>query len=391
MMKTEQTAIDLYRQTFGGEPDFIVKAPGRVNLIGEHTDYNEGYVFPMALDKGVCLAITLNQTNKLNIIAENFNTTIETIDLTQLQKAATNWQEYIKGVAQQVRTAYQIELNGFNVAITSDLPIGAGLSSSAALELAFARAFTLCNGIEWEPVKMAQLCQQAENNWVGVNCGIMDQLISACGKKDHALLIDCRDLSYENIPWLKGVSLVIMDTATRRGLKDSAYNERRQQCEQAVQILGVAALRDVSLQQLEAAKTSLPELVYKRAKHVVTECERTLKAKVALINNDSELLGQLFTQSHQSLLDDFAVTNFALDEIVAIAHQHPACFGARMTGAGFGGCAIALVAQQQANEFCRFLRNRYKLKTGLESKLYIANASAGAQVEELHAVSACYN
>jgi galactokinase len=271
------------------------------------------------------------------------------------------------------------DLRGWEGIVTCDVPMGAGLSSSASFELATARAFASASGLAWDAAQMAILCQKAENRWVGVNCGIMDQMISAVGKKGHAVLIDCRDLTNRAVPIPPGVSILIMDTSTRRGLVDSAYNERRAQCEAAAKFFGVAALRDVTLDEFGARADQLDPVTRRRARHVVSENQRTLDAAKVMELGEAEKLGHLINASHDSLRDDFEVTNAELDEIVSIARKIPECLGARMTGAGFGGCALALVWRPAIQAIMDAVARRYKAATGLEPSIYLCEPSDGAE------------
>jgi galactokinase len=265
-----------------------------------------------------------------------------------------------------------------------DVPRGAGLSSSAAVELAALRAFTAVADIPWDPPRMALLAQRVENRWIGVQCGIMDQMVVAAGKEGHALLIDCRTLETTPAPLPEEAAVVVLDTATRRGLVDSAYNERRAQCEAAARHFGVAALRDVSVAEFEARGFGLDPVTRRRARHVVTEDERTLEAVGAMGAGDLRRLGELMNASHTSLRDDFEVTNDALDVIVELAQASAGCYGARMTGAGFGGCAVALVNQVHADEFVAGVTDRYRSATGRTPQCYVCHAADGASVETAH-------
>jgi galactokinase len=265
--------------------------------------------------------------------------------------------------------------------VAGDVPIGAGLSSSAEQELATARGFAALGGSEWDPARMALLCQKAENDWVGVQCGIMDQMISAVGREGHAVLIDCRSLETQPVPMPRGTTVVIMDTATRRGLVDSAYNERRRQCEEAARFFGVPALRDVTPGIFASRAHRLDPLTARRARHVVSENERTLAAADAMRSGDAARLGELMNRSHGSLRADFEVSCPSLDAMVEIAQAHPGCLGARMTGAGFGGCAVALVRDGEAEAFIREVEREYRAATGLEPQLHLSRASGGASLE----------
>ena len=280
-------------------------------------------------------------------------------------------QEYIKGVAYQLQNA-GYELKGFDAVMTGDVPRGAGLSSSAAVELATARAFAATSGFEWDASKMAKIAQMAENSWVGVNCGIMDQMASAASRKGNALFLDCRSLEYQHVPLPKGVVIVILDTSTRRGLVDSAYNERRNQCEEAARWFGVKALRDVSVDEFERktkAEKTIDEIALRRARHVITENARVLEAVNIMKSGDVKRLGEIFNASHDSLRDDFEVTNEALNIMVECAREQESCHGARMTGAGFGGCAVALVKEENAQEFENAVSALYRQRSGLEANV----------------------
>ncbi|MEM9243877.1 MAG: galactokinase [Pseudomonadota bacterium] len=367
-----------FKQYFDDSPEYLCRSPGRVNLIGGHTDYNEGFVLPMALNLAIHMAIKPRQDKTINIRSLNFaDNQLYTINTDDLRKSGDDWDEYVKGIISILQQHYQQQLKGFDAVLISDLPISAGLSSSAAFELIIAKALTISNQLDWEPVTMAELAQQAENQWIGVNCGIMDQLVIATGKKDHALFIDCRTLTQEPICLPKNTSVIIMDTTTRRGLANSAYNERRQQCEAAAKMANRNALRDMLLDDLEKLKPSLNTVTYQRAYHVISENNRVIHAKQAMEDNDAKTLGQLISDSHHSLKNYFGVSSEALDHMVDIANDHPACYGARMTGAGFGGCAIALIAQKATHDFVEFVNDNYQEKTGLQAKLYVCSAEAG--------------
>ncbi len=379
-----QTLLQSFRKHFKEEPAFIVRAPGRVNLIGEHTDYNEGYVLPMAIDREVRIALRPRPDRRVVIHSLDLKKS-GTFNL-QALKRGSGWIEYPKGVAHELRAA-GFELSGWEGVMTGDVPRGAGLSSSAAVEMATARAFAAVSGFGWEPMTMAKVGQRAENDWVGVNCGIMDQAVSAAAKAGHALFLDCRTLETMHVPLPSGAAVVVLDTSTRRGLVGSAYNERREQCERAARFFGVQALRDVSVERFEEERKTkngngetLDEAAWKRARHIVTEDERVLRAVDAMHRDDPITLGRLFNESHASLRDDFEVTNDALNWIVEIAQAQSACYGARMTGAGFGGCAVALVRRDSAEAFAQTVGAEYRQKAGMEAKVYVCQASAGASI-----------
>jgi galactokinase len=368
-------------ELYGIEPEIIVRAPGRVNIIGEHTDYNDGFVLPMAIDRFFWIALSPRSDSLLRVFSLDLDeqTTFDSSCPAHTENG--HWSEYFRGIAWAM-TDQGYLLQGWDGVATGDIPIGAGLSSSAAVELAVARAFCEASGIEWLPIEMARIAQRAEIEWVGVNCGIMDQLISAAGISGHALLIDCRSLQFEAVPLPKGTVVVVLDTGTRRGLVDSAYNERRQQCEQAAAFFGVPALRDVSMDVFLSKSSEMPLLIQKRARHIISENDRTVMAAGAMRLNDAPALGGLMNESHLSLAVDFEVSCEALDAIALSARNRPECYGARMTGAGFGGCGVALVESANVAEFTRNVSEDYRNRTGLEARLYVCQPVDGATVLE---------
>jgi galactokinase len=379
-MKTEGFVVQAFRDVFEGQPTTLVRAPGRVNLIGEHTDYNDGFVLPMAIDRAVWIALRPRDNGEVWVRSLDYKKTAE-FSLDGLGKG-TGWVEYIKGVANELQVE-GFKLAGWDGVLGGDVPKGAGLSSSAALELAATRAFAAVSGFDWQPARMAQIGQRAENRWVGVNCGIMDQMVSAAAQAGHALFLDCRSLEYEHVPLPQGVAVVVMDTSTRRGLVDSAYNERRAQCEAAAEFFGVPALRDVSLEEFNVKAGKLENTVMRRARHIITENQRVLEAVAAMRAGDVQKLGILFNESHTSLRDDFEVTNEALNQIVEAAQMHPACLGARMTGGGFGGCAVALVNREQVEAFTNAVMEAYRRRSGLDAQFYACQPSQGASVNQI--------
>lgn len=379
-MTLQNTVTTTFKEEFGEEPQIIVRAPGRVNLIGEHTDYNDGFVMPMALNRALWIALRPTNTPSVKIISLDFDTPIEFL-LNDYAKGKSSPAEYVKGVAWALQEA-DYDLTGWEGVMKGDVPIGAGLSSSAALELAVARAFNAVSGFDWHPATMARLAQKCENEWVGVNTGIMDQMISASGKDGHALLIDCRSLETEAIPIPQGTAVVVLDTGTRRELVTSAYNERRQQCETAAKHFNVSALRDATIGQFESDKDGLGTVVMRRAKHVITENDRVMQAKTAMIQGNADELGQLLIASHISLRDDFEVSGDALNAIVDIANEHDACYGARMTGGGFAGCAVALVDEARVEQFVDFVTQNYTKRTPHTPAIYVSYATNGAEIIE---------
>ena len=378
-MLNRQVMQQAFENYFNGKPVFIVRAPGRVNLIGEHTDYNDGFVLPMAIDHAVWIALRPRVDSVIRINSLDLKLATD-FKLDSLSKGE-GWVEYLKGVAHELQVA-GYKLKGWEGVMAGDVPIGAGLSSSAAVELATARAFMCVSDFEWNPVKMAKTGQRAENHWVGVKCGIMDQMASAASKAGHALFLDCRSLEIQHIPMPADMVVAVMDTSTRRGLVDSAYNERRSQCEEAARYFGVKALRDVSVKEFEErrGKKEVNEAVWRRARHIITENQRVLDAIKAMHAGDIKTVGKLFNESHASLRDDFEVTNEALNQIVESALEQEGCYGARMTGAGFGGCAVALVEKEKSQSFAEAVSTAYRQRSGLEASVYVCQASEGTSL-----------
>ena len=372
-----------FRDVFGGEPR-LFRAPGRVNLIGEHTDYNDGFVLPVAIDRDVLVAARPRRDRTVRLYSLNFGARSR-FSLDAIERArARSWSNYVRGVALYLQEE-GISLRGMDAVVDGNVPIGSGLSSSAALEVASATALLALSEAELDAVRKALLCQRAENRFVGVNCGIMDQYISALGRAGHALVIDCRSLEYELVPLTGGdVRVVVADTTVRRGLAGSEYNVRRRQCEEAVQTLGqllgrdVRALRDVSVAELEAHKEALPEVNRRRAEHVVAENARTLEGVAALRGGDLARFGELMNASHVSLRDLYEVSCVELDTIVEAAWKVPGVLGARMTGAGFGGCAVALVREQAIAEFQASVGAAYRSKTRREAQFYVCQVVDGS-------------
>ena len=373
-MPTEQRAIDGFQARFGRGPELVVTSPGRVNLIGEHTDYNDGFVLPMAIDRATVIAASRRTDRRVVAVSEGFGESAFSLD--NLERSEPAWIEYVKGVAWAMGSG----LGGWDGFITSDIPLGASLSSSAALEVGALRVFSALGGLDWDPVVAAMLAQRAENDWVGMNSGIMDQLVCASGSAGHALLIDCRDLSTTPVPIPAGVSVVILDTSTRRKLTESRYNDRRAECEAAAQLYGVDSLRDLRIDELPDGDGA--GVLVRRARHVVSENGRVLSAVEALSNGDVVSLGHLMNASHDSLRDDFEVSSAELDSIVEAARAAEGCLGARMTGGGFAGCAVALVETPAVELFGASVATGYSVATGLKPAVYVVQASDGVSAHE---------
>lgn len=379
-MVNPQTVRTAFINSFSQPPTHIFRAPGRVNLIGEHTDYNDGFVLPMAIDRDVLIAARRRDDQKVRMVALDFEGARSTfsLDAPITRDDANKWSDYVRGVA-WVLEQRGATLLGLDLMIQGDIPLGSGLSSSAALEVCAATMFVAMANLEISKVEIAKLCQKAENEFVGVQCGIMDQFVSALAREGHTLLIDCRDLSYEHIPLPPGVTIVVGDTAKRRGLVDSEYNARRAECDQAARLLGANALRDITPAEFANRSHELPSIVAKRARHIIAENARVLEAVDAAEHDDRLKLGALMNASHESLRDDYQVSCAELDTMVQIARQQCGCLGARLTGAGFGGCTVNLVASDAVVEFVDRVSREYRARTGLSPSIYPCRASAGAR------------
>jgi len=376
-MPIQETVTQEFTKRFNYPPQFVVRAPGRVNLIGEHTDYNDGFVLPMAIDRALWIALRPRQDRRVLLHSIDYPGPAD-FSLDDIQHGK-GWTEYVKGIAWTLKDE-DYAINGWEGVITGDVPIGAGLSSSAALEMCLARAFWAVSDWGWDGPKMAKLSKKADNQWVGIQSGIMDQMISAEGKQGHAVLIDCRSLDTTAVPLPSGTRVVILDTATRRGLVDSAYNERVAQCQAAASFFGVPALRDVPLETFETKAHQLDQIIRLRARHIITENDRTLKAAEVMQNGDPGSLGQLMNASHESLRDDYQVSSKELNIMVDLAHQQMGCYGARMTGAGFGGCAVALIDAQVSEDFTASIQKGYAKIAGLQPNIYVCQATNGAEL-----------
>ena len=359
------------------------RAPGRVNLIGEHTDYNDGFVMPAAINLSVFATISPREDRILEITSENFNETVQ-FDLDAKDpKARKHWSDYAYGVAVILEREGH-RLRGAHLHLRGEVPLGSGLSSSAAVEVATASALTANSNLTIDRRELALLCQRAENEFVGARVGIMDQFAALFGEAQKALMLDCRSLEFRLLPLPDTVNLVICNTMVKHELASSAYNERREQCEAGVQHLKrslphVNALRDVTLEQLEQYGSDLPEVVYRRCHHVITENARVLSAAEALEGHHLRQFGRLMAESHKSLRDDYEVSSKELDVMVELANKIEGVYGARMTGGGFGGSTINIVDVNQVEQFKRAMAEDYERITGLKPEIYICEASNGAE------------
>ncbi|HEX8246720.1 MAG TPA: galactokinase [Pyrinomonadaceae bacterium] len=376
--KLKEKFIEIY----GGESR-LFRAPGRVNLIGEHTDYNGGFVLPMAIDKEAAVAIGERSDRKIRVYTVNLGEAAE-FDLDEEKPRKKGfWLNYIEGVA-RILESKNVRLKGADLIIWSDVPTGAGLSSSAALEMATGLALSEISGQTIDRASLAKIGQQTEHDYVGAKVGIMDQFVSAHARARHALLLDCRSLEFENVPLDTGeVAVVMCDTNVKHDLATSGYNRRREECEQAVRIFkenlpDVRELRDVSREDFEKYAGKLPELIRRRARHVITENERTLQAANALKRKDLIEFGRLMWQSHESLKNDYEVSCRELDVLVEIAGATDGVLGARMTGGGFGGSTVNLVKRENLADFREKIQAEYERLTGIKPTILVSDASAGA-------------
>ena len=375
------TAAAAFAQAFGRAPDRLVQAPGRVNLIGEHTDYNDGFVLPCAIDHGTVVAAGMRTDARVRVVAADYDGALDEfrLDAPIEPRPDAVWPNYVRGVAKHL-LEHGLALRGADLALAGDVPQGAGLSSSASLEVAVVQAFkTLQSLTALSPTDMALIAQRAENRFVGCNCGIMDQLICALGQAGHALLLDCRSLQARAVPLPAGVAVLIVNSRVRRGLVDSQYNLRRRQCETAAQHFGVTALRDATLAMLATRGAGLDPVALRRARHVVTENQRTLDACDALAAGDLRRMGELMAASHASMRDDFEITVPPIDRLVEILQEAIGPEGgARMTGGGFGGCAVALLPESRVAAAVAAVESRYRSPAGEAAAVYVCRAAAGA-------------
>ncbi len=376
-----QEMINTYLNLYKSRPAKLIIAPGRINLIGEHTDYSDGYVLPVAINLGIMIAMSPRTDKRLRLFSVDFNEYKE-IELSKLTKYNDKWAEYFKGVAWVLQENGH-ELKGWQGVIKGTIPVGAGLSSSAALEIAAIQAFCISSEFSLSSTTKAHFGRKAEMDWVGVNVGIMDQLISASGMADHAVLLDCQTMDMTYIPIPQKARFVVLDTMTRRQLTNSAYNKRHEEVEIAAKALGISTLREASRALLEEKKTEMSETIFRRAKHVLTENDRVLTFSTAMQMGDLEKMGQLLTLSHASLRDDFEVSSKELNLIVEIASKHPLCMGARMTGAGFGGCALALVNDGDIDGFINQTSHNYSLQTGYHPHIFSVKSEDGVRNYDL--------
>lgn len=378
---TASRLTSLFRERFGSDAR-IFRAPGRVNLIGEHTDYNDGFVMPSAIGFYTWVAVAKRADRNLRVYSDIFDEEI-TVSLEELSgPPRRHWSDFIRGVAATLQEVGH-RLSGANLVIHGEVPLGAGLSSSASLEVALALALTAVAGVNLPRLELAKLCQKAEHEYVGTRCGIMDQFVASFSEEGNALLLDCRSLEYRLVPIPRNLRLVVCNSMVRHDLASGEYNLRRSDCETGVKLLqvhlpAVKALRDVEIQDLELYRSELPERVHRRCRHVITENERVRRAAAALEAADAEQFGKLMYHSHASLQEDYEVSCKELDLLVTLASGIPGVFGARMTGGGFGGCTVNLVSADGTADFQSRITQAYAHETGITPMVYVCQPAQGA-------------
>lgn len=379
-MSLKEKTQSLFAEKFGYPATHTFQAPGRVNLIGEHTDYNDGFVLPCAIDYQTVISAAPRTDRTVRVIAADYDNQSDefSLDAPILAHDTQQWSNYVRGVVKHLLNRDK-SFGGADLVISGNVPQGAGLSSSASLEVAVGTVFQQLYHLPLDGAQIALNGQEAENQFVGCNCGIMDQLISALGKKDHALLLDCRTLGTRAVSMPQGVAVIIINSNFKRTLVGSEYNTRREQCETGARFFQQPALRDVSLEQFNTVAAELDPLVAKRVRHVLTENQRTLEAADALEKGDLQRMGELMAASHASMRDDFEITVPQIDTLVEIVKETIGDKGGvRMTGGGFGGCIVALVPEELVSQVQEAVAAQYEAKTGIKETFYVCKASEGA-------------
>jgi len=379
-MSLKNTTQQLFKEKFGYAATHVIQSPGRVNLIGEHTDYNDGFVLPCAIDYQTVISCAKRDDNIVRVIAADYNNEEDSFSLDSpiIKHETQQWPNYVRGVIKHLQLRDN-SFGGADLVISGNVPQGAGLSSSASLEVAVGKTFQHLYNLPLDGVQLALNGQEAENQFVGCNCGIMDQLISSLGKKDHALLIDCRNLETRAVSIPEDAAVVIINSNFKRTLVGSEYNTRREQCEAGAHFFGKKALRDVTLDEFTTSVNDLDPVVAKRVRHILTENIRTVEAADALAKGDFVRMGQLMAESHASMRDDFEITVPQIDTLVEIVKAAIGeKGGVRMTGGGFGGCIVALVPQDLVPVIEQAVAQEYQAKTGIKETFYVCKASAGA-------------
>ena len=379
-MTLKTTTQQIFTNAFGYAATDTIQAPGRVNLIGEHTDYNDGFVLPCAIDYQTVISCAKRDDRQVRVVAADYDSQQDIFSLDQpiVSHPDYMWANYVRGVVKHLQQR-QPNFGGADLVISGNVPQGAGLSSSASLEVAVGTVFNHLYGLALDGAAIAVNGQEAENQFVGCNCGIMDQLISALGEKDHAMLLDCRTLGTRPVPMPEDIAVMIINSNFRRSLVGSEYNTRRQQCEEGAAFFGQSSLRDVTLAQFNERQNELDPLVAKRVRHVLTENARTLEAADALANGDLTRMAVLMAESHASMRDDFEITVPAIDQLVNIVKAALGeSGGVRMTGGGFGGCVVALMPQDRVAGVKAAVAEQYEAQSGIKETFYVCKASEGA-------------
>ncbi|KFC02584.1 galactokinase [Trabulsiella guamensis ATCC 49490] len=379
-MSLKDKTQSLFAEKFGYPATHVIQAPGRVNLIGEHTDYNDGFVLPCAIDYQTVISCAARNDRMIRVIAADYDNQLDefSLDAPIVTHDSQQWSNYVRGVVKHLQKRDR-NFGGVDMVISGNVPQGAGLSSSASLEVAVGTVLQQLYHLPLDGTQIALNGQEAENQFVGCNCGIMDQLISALGKKDHALLIDCRSLGSKAVSMPEGVAVIIINSNFKRTLVGSEYNTRRQQCETGARFFQQPALRDVTLAQFNAVANELDPLVAKRVRHVLTENARTVEAADALEKGDLQRMGKLMAESHASMRDDFEITVPQIDTLVEIVKAAIGDKGGvRMTGGGFGGCVVALVPDNLVEAVQQAVASQYEARTGIKETFYVCKPSQGA-------------
>jgi len=379
---TREKVLSQFQSVYGSTPRYVIRAPGRANLIGEHTDYNDGFVMPLAVSQALWLAVSPRPDDTIRVCSMDFENVVSSFSLSQLQDdSLPHWTKHVRGgwwfMAQR-----GVKLPGADIVLGGDIPIGVGMSSSAAIGVAVVEAaLALSEDESYSQIEKALMAVEIEHEFMNVPCGVMDQIASAAAREGTAMLLDCRSLETTPVVIPASVLVLVMNTAKSRELAGSAYAERRRQCEEAAALMGISALRDATPEMVEAHKDRLGEIRYRRARHVVTENERTLAMQQVLEDNDLERAGDLLNASHASLRDDYQVSSRELDVMSELARSRPGCFGARMMGGGFGGCAVGLIRADAADDVISVVEAGYVAETGLSPEFYVCSPSAGSSVE----------
>lgn len=383
-MNPKEKSLQLFEQKYAKKPELTVYAPGRVNIIGEHTDYNDGFVMPCAINYGTAVSGTKRDDGVFNVYAADLDKSDSFSLQQEICRSEHKWQNYVRGVVHFIQQRCPEFRQGADLVISGNVPLSSGLSSSASLEVAVGKFCQQLGNLPLTHTEIALIGQKAENQFVGANCGNMDQLISALGQEDHLLMIDCRSLETQATPVPHNVAVMIVNSNVKHDLVTGEYNTRRQQCEKAAAFFGVKALRDVSIQQFrekEAELTALDEETAKRARHIVTENQRVLEAVEALNQGNIPRLGELMGQSHSSMRDDFEITVPEIDYLVELAQSAIGSEGgARMTGGGFGGCIVAIAPVEKVEAVRQIIADNYEKRTGIKETFYVCTASAGVHL-----------